>query len=47
MNAAVIAALEAVFASRLIFRAAIPGGGVFEGGEFEEDDFFDCGTFQD
>jgi len=22
-------------------------GGVFEGGEFEDYDFFDCGTFQD
>jgi hypothetical protein len=36
-----------VFASRLIFGAVIPGGGVLEGGEFEDDDFFDCGTFQD
>ena len=35
-----------MFASRLIFGAVIPGGGVLEGGEFENDDFFDCGTFQ-
>jgi hypothetical protein len=25
----------------------IPGGGVLEGGEFADDDFFDCGAFQD
>jgi hypothetical protein len=25
----------------------IPGGGVFEAGEFEDDDFFNCGTFWD
>jgi hypothetical protein len=31
----------------LIFGALIPGLGVFEGGEFEDDDSFDCGTFQD
>jgi hypothetical protein len=47
MMQSVVAAPEAVFASRLIFGAVIPGGGVLEGGEFEDDDFFDCGTFQD
>jgi hypothetical protein len=41
------AALEAVFAGGLLFGAVIPGGGVFEAGEFEDDDFFDYGTFQD
>jgi hypothetical protein len=30
----------------LIFGAVLPGAGVFEGGEFDDDDFFDCGTFQ-
>jgi hypothetical protein len=36
-----------VFAGGLIFGAVLPGAGVFEAGEFEDDDFFDCGTFQD
>jgi hypothetical protein len=33
-DAAVIAALEAVFAGGLIFGAELPGAGVFEAGEF-------------
>jgi hypothetical protein len=31
----------------LIFEAVIPGGGIFESGEFEDDNFFDCGAVQD
>jgi hypothetical protein len=45
-DAAVVAATEAVCASRLIFGAVIPGSGVLEGGEFEDNDLFDCETFQ-
>jgi hypothetical protein len=41
-----IAAREALLAGGLIFGAVNPGGGVLERGEFEADDFFDCGSFQ-
>src|SRR5271170_1964504 len=42
----VISSLEAVLACRLVLRAVIPSFRVFVSEEFENNDFFECGAFQ-
>jgi hypothetical protein len=46
-DAAVVSALKAVLACRLILRAVIPGLRRFVGGEFEDDDFLALRAFEE